>query len=274
MGTGLPGAKAPASPKKSSKSGKPKGGPEDGEDEAKIEELSFEEIKALEEEFIQLTQGKVRKELDDIKKKREEDELLGRERKVEEQVSLADIETAFESKKGGLPPHLAALPAEHPLRARFEQGFRRRPDGTWFKAVSDPEAKGRKRGAKKSSALVFWIIVVLILLGMLAGLRSYNKALELKRSEIIALIKKKGLDLENPKIRQRYNLILVTNWIPDLERLLREIQRMPRNFDVFPDNVETGSYLEYIERHNLPFDEMDAQEWFTRSIRKPAPATQ
>ena len=269
MGTGLPGAKAPVPIKTPSKPSKSKGGKEDNDDEAKIEELSFEEIKALEEEFIQLTQGKVKKELDEIKKKREEDALLGRERKVEEQVSLSDIETAFESKKGGLPPHLAALPPEHPLRARFEQGYRRRPDGTWFKAVEDPEARSKRGKTKKSSTLVFWIMTLLVLFAMLAGMRSYNKALEAKRDQIIAIIKKKGLDLQNPKIKERYKLILVTKWIPDLDRLLREIQRMPRNYDIFPDNVEPGSYLDYIERHNLPFDEMDAQEWFTRSIRKP-----
>ena len=272
MGTGLPGAKQAPAKKTPSKSHKSKGGEGDSE-EGKIEELSFEEIKALEAEFVQLTQGKTAKDLEGIRKKREEDELLGRERAPEEErVSLSEIETAFESKKGGMPEHLASLPPEHPLRARFEQGFRRRPDGTWFKAVPDPDgARGRKSGSK-TSALFYWIPVIMLIIMMISGLRSYQKALEQKRAVIIGIIKKKGLALDNPVIRQKYTLILVTNWLPDLDRLLREIQRMPRNYDVFPDNKEEGTYMEYIDRHDLPFDEMDAQEWYTRSIRKPVHA--
>ena len=269
MGTGLQGVKAPPQQKKPSRPGKPKKNEQNDEEEAKIEELSFDEIKLLEEEFKQLTQGKAAQDREEIKKKREEDELLGRERQVEEQVSLSDIETAFESKKGGLPEHLASLPADHPLRARFEQGFRRRPDGTWYKAVPISDDEKRRRAAEKSSPFLFWVPIIILLIALIAGLKMYNNALEEKRAEIIAIIKKKDLSFDDPVIMYKYRQIRTTNWLPDLERLLREIQNMPRNYDVFEDNPEEGSYVEYIERHNLPFDEMDAQEWYTRSIRKP-----
>lgn len=265
---GLPGKAA--APKISKPKGKKQKADADSGEEGKIEELSFDEIRALEQEFVELTQGKVKKDLEAVRKKREEDELLGRTSKPTEQTDLSDIETAFTGgKQGGLPEHLANLPENHPLRARFEQGYRRRPDGTWFKTDPDAPSHARKKEVPlKKAAYLFPILLVLFT--VLASLKMYNKALETKRTEIIAIIKKKGLDLEDPMIRSKYRRILVTNWLPDLERLRREIERIPRNFDSFPDNVEEGTYIDFIKKHDLPFDEMDAQEWYTRSIRKPA----
>ena len=268
MASGLPGRAPPPQSKKPTKGGKPSKH-SDETDEGKIEELSFEEIRALEQEFIELTQGKVKKDLEAVRKKREEDELLGRKRTVEK-TDLSDIETAFTGKKGGLPEHLANLPPEHPLRARFEQGFRRRPDGTWYKSGTTLSSHGRKKSAPMKKAALYWLPLILVLMTFFVLARMYHKELEHKRATIIEIVKKKGLALNDPVIRRKYQLILITNWLPDLERLLREIERIPRNFDAFPDNPEVGSYIDYIKKHSKPFDEKDAQEWYTRSIRKPA----
>ena len=238
-------------------------------EEGKTEELSFEEIRALEQEFLELTQGKVKKDLEQVRKKREEDELLGRKTAVEK-TDLSDIETAFTGKKGGLPEHLANLPEDHPLRLRFEQGFRRRPDGTWFKSVLDDETQeGEAVSTKKKSALYFIVVSIILLVTVITSLKMYNKALEQKRTEILEVIKRKGFSLDDPVIRSKYQKILVTSWLPDLARLLREIERIPRNFDVFPDNPESGTYLDYIKKYKYQFNGMDAQEWYSRSIRKP-----
>lgn len=266
MTAGLPGKPPPVKLNIPKKGGKPSDSQE--VDDGKIEELSFDEIRALEQEFVELTQGKIKKDLAAVRKKREEDELLGKTTVIEK-TDLSEIETAFTGKKGGLPEHLANLPAEHPLRARFEQGYRRRPDGTWFKTGTELESKFSKKATPLKKAAVF-LPFVIILLVSLACLKMYNKALENKRTEIIEIVKKKGLQLNDPIIRRKYRQILVTRWLPDLERLLLEMRRMPRNFDSFSDNPEPGSYMDYIKKHGVVFDEKDAQEWYTRSIRKPS----
>lgn len=266
---GLPGRAPPPSIQKPSRKGAAQTSTADA-DEWKIEELSFDEIRALEQEFIELTQGKAKQNLEAVRKKREEDELLGREVKQEEKTDLSEIETAFTGKKGGLPEFLEKLPPEHPLRARFEQGYRRRPDGTWFRSTPDIEGRVHAKEAPFKKAAMFWIPVLLVLVTMLASLKVYNKALESRRAEVLEIIKKKGYPLTDPIVHGKYKLILVTNWLPDLDRLLGEIRRIPRSFAAFPDNPEQGSYIDYIRRHDLPFDETDAQEWYTKNIRKPA----
>lgn len=266
---GLPGASLPSQQQKPSKTAGKKQKSKKDDEEGKMEELSFEEIRVLEQELLALTQGKVKSELAAVRKKREEDELLGRKKPVEK-ISLSELETAFTGKQGGLPEHIANLPENHPLRVRWEQGFRRRPDGTWYKTGSS-ELSSRRQKETTPAVVVFsyWIVVLIIAVTMLASIKMYNKALEKKRAEIIKVVKNKGLALKDPVIQAKYKMILVTNWLPDLDRLLLDIHKIPRNFDAFPDNPEQGSYVDYIKRHDLPFNEKDAQEWYTRSIRKP-----
>lgn len=257
--------KAPKLVRTRNKKNKPSA--QDKEDK-KVKELSFDEIRALEQEFIELTRNKTKLELEEVRKQREEDELLGKTITIGEKIDLSEIETELSGKRGGLPEQLATLPEDHPLRARFEQGYRRRPDGSWYQFVERSAAEEISTQLKQSASLLLPILIVLIVI--VFGLQRYNTSLSNIRTEIKETILNKGLSFDDPIVQDKYKQSLVTNWIPKLNEILKEIEKIPRSYAAFPDNPEKGSYIDHITKHSLPFDEKDAKEWYTNNIRKPA----
>ena len=137
-------------------------------------------------------------------------------------------------------------------------------------ADSDPE-EGKNRCSPLATSLLHFVTIIVIAAIMLFGIKLYKEALVQKRVTIIRTVEVKGIKLKDPEMQARYEAIFRTNWLPSLVDFLEEIRKTPRNFDMFADNPEEGSYIDYIERHNMPFDGKDAVEWHTRSIRKPIP---
>ncbi|MEO5364120.1 MAG: hypothetical protein H7838_10930 [Magnetococcus sp. DMHC-8] len=232
---------------------------------------SIDEIAELEEELHEQQRAKTAQELEAIRKKKEEDELLGKTKKVQK-VDLSQMQRpgTKQSKKGGLPEHIAALPKDHPIRLRWEKGYRQRPDGSWAKTALPIQESG---GSAKEwiKFVVVTVVILLIAAGVMKGVDSYREALQKKRDEVIEIITKKGFSLDDPEVRAVYMDISTTAWLPKLEKALENLKRIPRKFvEQFVDNPEQGSYVDYIKRHGKPFDEREAIEWQTRSMRKPA----
>lgn len=234
--------------------------------DGKIEELSFEELRQADEELKSLARAKTQKELATIRKKKEQLELSGK-RKSTDKVSLDELQTDFDGNEGGLPEHLAKLPQDHPLRIRWEKGYRQRSDGTWFRAyIPPPKPKDNK---VLKTVLLYWVPIIMLAVGLLYGTKVYIKKLSDTRTNITETVKKKALAVDDPVIKAKLKKIWEINWLPDLEKLLKDIEKIPRNFDNFDDNSETGSYMEHIKRHNKAFNAREALEWHTKSIRKP-----
>ncbi|MBF0461165.1 MAG: hypothetical protein HQL87_07200 [Magnetococcales bacterium] len=269
MASSLPGSSSLPSQGKPAVAAKSK--PTQQAEEAPEEELpSIEEIEELEEELLEQKRAKTQQELEEIRKRKEEDELLGRVKKVQK-VDLSQIKPAGtkDRKAGGLPEHIAALPKDHPIRKRWEKGYRQRPDGSWVKSAAPVQEKG--------NAVKEWIkfvcvslVIVLIAAGVMKGVDSYRDSLQKKRDEAVDIITKKGFSLDDQEVRATYIEIVTTSWLPRLEKLLENLKKIPRKIlEAFPENPEQGSYVDYIRRHGKPFDEREAIEWQTRSMRKP-----
>ena len=240
-----------------------------GAEESKIEELSAEERKKIGLEMVELAATSTKKQLEEIKKKKEELELTGKSTKID-QVDISDVETTMEAKQGGLPDYLAALPADHVLRLLWEEGYRARPDGTLYKATElDDDQTARNKQGRAKNRVFFWSTVILLQIVLLFGFMWYNKRLVSVRKEIVNVVEKKGIPNDDPVITGTYKRMYHIKWLPELNDLLAAVKRMPMNFDRFPDNEEPGSYLEYIQRHDKLFDADEAMEWQARVMRKP-----
>ncbi len=235
--------------------------------DGKVDELDFAQMAEQDAELRNKAREKSKKELEKIRKKRELEELTGKKHATE-QVSLSELDTEMEGDKGGLPAHLAALPQNHPLRIRWEKGFRIRPDGSWYAPLALRKKNRRKQILK--NIIFYWIPIILIGIGLVIGSQWYSTRMDSIRDEIKEVVKKKALDLKDPQVKDKYRRVQETTWLPDLEKLLKEFQTIPRNFNIFSDNPEPGSYVDYIKRHNLPFNQREALEWRTRIIRKPS----
>ena len=269
-GSSLPSGNSPHSNLK--KTNKPVGAapspsahsiPPDG----KQDELDFSQMAEQDSELRELARKKSKKELEKIRKKRELEEITGK-KNTSEQVDLSELSTELQDQKGGLPEHLAALPPTHPLRLRWEKGFRLRADGSSYEPLALRNANRKKRILK--NILLYWSPIILLAVGMVVGSLWYTKRVDSVRDEIVAVVKKKALDLKDPDVKKKYRRVQETTWLPDLEKLLKEFQKIPRNFNIFADNPEPGSYVNYIKRHNKPFNQREAMEWRTRVIRKPS----
>lgn len=268
MASSLPGSSLPSQGKPAVASTKKPTAPSDQPvDDGKIEELSFGEIRELEKELAEQQRAKTQQELEEVRKKREADELSGKPKEVQK-VSISEVKSAPKAtKRGGLPEHIAALPKDHPIRQRWEKGFRQRPDGSWVKAA--PAMDTGRTLTEWIQFLGVWLLVILVVVGITRGMKVYRDALKDKREEVVDVITKKGLALDDPAVKSIYMEAVTTSWLPTLEKLLESIRSIPRKFDMFPDNPETGSYMDYIQRHGKQFDEREALEWQTRELRKP-----
>jgi hypothetical protein len=265
MASSLPGA-APSPAKGKPSSAKEK--PAQKGNEVNEEDLpSIEEIQELEEELLEQQRQKSLQEIDAIRKKREEDELLGKEVKVQK-VDLAQIKQApaKAGKKGGLPEHIAALPKDHPLRQRWEKGYRQRPDGSWVKSAAPIHTGTSWQEWAKFAGVT--LLIILIAAGTMRGIDSYRESLQKKRDEAVEIIAKKGFSLDDPEVRPIYREVVTSMWLPSIEKILESLKKIPRKInEALVGNPEQGSYVDYIRRHGLPFDEREAIEWQTRSMR-------
>ncbi|WP_130472044.1 hypothetical protein [Candidatus Magnetaquicoccus inordinatus] len=271
MATSLPGGSSLPS------SGKPavaaKSQPSKPAADVPEEELpSIEEIVELEEELQEERREKNQKALEEIRKKKEEDELLGKTKKIQK-VDLSQIRPSGskQQRKGGLPEHIAALPKDHPIRLKWEKGFRQRSDGSWAKTAQPIDEDSGRSLAEWAKLVGISLGSILAVIAFLKGVDSYRDSLQKKRDEVVDVITKKGFALDDPEVRAVYVEASNSFWLPSIEKLLENIKRIPRKLlEPFAQNPEHGSYVDYIRRHGKPFDEREAIEWQTRMMRKPA----
>ncbi|MEO5350082.1 MAG: hypothetical protein H7836_10605 [Magnetococcus sp. YQC-3] len=187
--------------------------------------------------------------------------------------SSSDGSTTPEAKtaRGELPGPIAALPPDHPTRQQWEKEYRQLADGSWVK-TNDPRSGSNKARRKKREQYISQLVTILFLAGIvMVGVQIYRDALDKKRQIVIRIIKQKGFELDEPTVRSLYMATRMTMWIPELDRLLETVRNLPiKTVDTLPENPEKGSYIEYIQRYDLPFNEGEALEWQARSLRKPA----
>ncbi len=113
-----------------------------------------------------------------------------------------------------------------------------------------------------------WLFIILIAIGVARGVKVYRDALQEKRTACLNIIMDQGLDLDNLEVKALYAEITLTNWLPRLDELTILLKQMAvRLAKQRPKNPESGSYMDYIQRHQLPFDAREALEWQARASR-------
>jgi hypothetical protein len=181
---------------------------------------------------------------------------------------VSELETETEARKGGMPEHIAALPANHPIRVRWEKGFRQREDGTWFQQSADEMHDNIGISEEKQRAFLL-IPLILIGIAMIIGGNWYATKLTDTRVDIINTVKLKGIK-DKAETKKKLKKAYKSQWLPELTGILDDFKKAKRSFEAFSDNQEGGSYIQYIKKHNKKFDAEEAMQWRTRSIRKPS----
>jgi hypothetical protein len=266
----LPGrAKQPNIKQKAGK----KGAADQEEVEPQVDEFSFDQMKSMGKELKDLSEGDSKQQLREIQKLRDAEALEAKKKKnkkkTDNRVNVEELDTVTEARKGGLPEHIAKLPLKHPIRVRWEKGFRQREDGTWYKMSAEEGEDHISLSHEKKHAL---FLIPLIVLGIVVvfGGNWYANQLTDTRKEIVKTIKFKGLSKHDPITKKKLDRAYKSHWLPELTVILDGLKKVPRNFSSFGDNSEKGSYMQHIKKHNKEFDPEEAMRWRTRVIRKPS----
>jgi hypothetical protein len=262
----LPGRKQPDIKKKSKKKGKDTGG---AEEDGGVQELGFEQMKEMGNELKGLRESHAQEQREKIQKQRaEEPQKAKKKGEADTRLDVSELVTETEARKGGMPEHIAALPANHPIRIRWEKGFRQREDGTWYQLSADEMQSDVGISEEKQRAL---LIIPLIVIGiaMIIGGNWYASKLTETRADIINTVKLKGIK-DKSETKQKLKQAYKSQWLPELTAILSDFKKTKRSFEAFSDNQESGSYIQHIKKHNKEFDAEEAMQWRTRIIRKPS----
>lgn len=231
-----------------------------------LEELTAAQVKELEASRHREEEARLHAEAEKIRQIREEEAQKGK-KKVVEKISIEDAPVVMEEKKQGLPERIKKLPKDHPERILFEKGYNARQHKDGNKAIQ------RKRHFSPVISKMF-ILDVLIFLAAVGGLYygaiRYAVAVDDTRDAIVKILKQKHYSINDPKISEDFLYLHTVNWLPKLYALYSTAKSLDINYDAFEDNPEEGTYLDYIRRHNKPFDEREAMVWRVREVRKPS----
>ncbi|MBF0195035.1 MAG: hypothetical protein HQL71_10790 [Magnetococcales bacterium] len=261
----LPGRKQPDIKKKPSKNGPTAEG---DEEDGGIQELGFEQMKEMGNELKVLRESHAQEQIEKIQKLRAEaPQKEDKKGDADTRLDVSELVTETEARKGGIPDHIAALPANHPIRIRWEKGFRQREDGTWYQISEDELHNDRGISEEKQRA---FLIIPLIIIGiaLVIGGNWYASKLTDTRKDIINTVKLKGIK-DKPETKKLLKKAYRSQWLPELTGILKDFKKVKRSFDAFSDNQESGSYIQHIKKHNKKFDAEEAMQWRTRAIRKP-----
>jgi hypothetical protein len=264
----LPGRKK--QPDIKQKSGKKAPEVEKAED-AGVEELKFEQIRDQGQELKNIREAHAVEQLEKIKKQR----LTEKPKKVQKgkgdtRIDVEELVTETEDRKGGMPEHIAALSATHPIRVRWEKGFRQREDGTWYKLTEDDlTQESISMSEEKQTALLIIPLIVLGLLLVIGG-NWYVDQISDTRKQIFKTVRQKEMKKNDPKTKAKLKRARDSSWLPELTGLLEEFKKVKSKFTSLSDNAEGGSYIKHIKKHNKKFDPEEAMRWRTRIIRKPS----
>jgi hypothetical protein len=274
----LPGGKKPTIQKKPTKKAPKKqaGGAKDsgvaGSTDEAAQELTGDDLKKMADELKGLTGAHAQEQLAQIKKLREEEAAKEKEKpkkgEADNRLDVKELKTETEARKGGIPEHIAALPENHPIRLRWEKGFRQREDGTWFK-VSDEELSGHVTISEDKQRAFLLIPLIVIGLLILIGGNWYSSQLTSTREDIIKTVKLKGIK-DKADTKKKLQKAYKSQWLPELKTMLTEFKKVKRDFGAFGNNAESGSYIKHIKKHNKKFDAEEAMQWRTKIIRKPS----
>ncbi|MBF0446325.1 MAG: hypothetical protein HQL68_12125 [Magnetococcales bacterium] len=262
----LPGRKQPDIKKKPTKKGQADAG---AEEDGLILELGFEEMKNMGNELKGLRESHAQEQLEKIQKLRSEQPQPKKKKgDADTRLDVSELVTETEARKGGMPEHIAALPANHPIRVRWEKGFRQREDGTWFQLSADEMQNDIGISEEKQRA---FLIIPLIVIGiaLIIGGNWYASKLTDTRADIINTVKLKGIK-DKPETKEKLIKAYKSQWLPELTGILDDFKKAKRSFEEFSDNQESGSYIQHIKKHDKEFDAEEAMQWRTRSIRKPS----
>ncbi|MBF0359300.1 MAG: hypothetical protein HQL70_11915 [Magnetococcales bacterium] len=273
----LPGGKKPKIQKKPTKKAPKK--PADGaQEESKLAgatdetapELTGDDLKKMGDELKGLSTAHAQKQIEEIRKKRAEESQEEKPKKgdADTRIDVKELKTEVEARKGGMPEHIAALPENHPIRLRWEKGFRQREDGTWYKVSNEELADHVIISEDKQRAFLLIPLIVLGLLILIGG-NWYSSQLTSTREDIIKTVKLKGIK-DKPETKKQLQKAYKSQWLPELKTMLKEFKKVKRDFGSFVDNAESGSYIQHIKKHNKKFDAEEAMQWRTRIIRKPS----
>ncbi|MBF0342153.1 MAG: hypothetical protein HQL95_14505 [Magnetococcales bacterium] len=210
--------------------------------------------------------------LEQLRKKREQELQRGKPKTIEK-VDITQLKFAREERKSGLPERIRKLPKDHPVRQLYEKGFKQKGIQVSRGAHETYEEEGldiKETARTVLKPVGILLLVVGLLVGLYQGAQRYHAGTEDTRHEILALLKEKNYRPDHPKLEKDFKALYSSNWLPDLQRLLNIVQGLSFNYDSLDVNPEPGSYMDYIKRHNKPFNQTDAMEWYAREIRKPS----
>lgn len=244
--------------------------PKGSQPEVGVEVPTHDQLQALHEELIQQDQLAVQTKLEEVRQKREQELQKGKPKKIEK-INIEDLKFAKEERRGGLPERIRKLPKDHPVRVLYERGFKQKSERFKRRNIHGNDSLVLKEALIEISKIVLWLLLILgVAGGIYRGTQKYKTDTEDTRQKILLIIKEKNYSPDHPKVSKAFKELYWSNWLPDLKKLLAFINSLNVNFEVFDGNPEPGSYTEYIKRHNKPFNQSEAMEWYAREIRKPA----
>ncbi len=217
----LPGKKQPELKKKQgdNKSSDAPANPE----EASIAELTFDDMKQQGMELKELREKHAKEQREKIKQQKlTETPKKKKKGDKDDRIDIKDIETEVEARKGGMPEHIAALPKTHPIRTRWEKGFRQREDGTWYKLSKDEMLTDEniRLSEEKQTALLILPLIVLGLLLVIGG-NWYVEEVQDTRKAIFKTVRSKELPKNDPETKKKLKRARDSSWLPELQSLLK-----------------------------------------------------
>ncbi|MBF0417837.1 MAG: hypothetical protein HQL86_06275 [Magnetococcales bacterium] len=207
--------------------------------------------------------------LEQQRKKREQELQRGKPKTIEK-INVEDLKFTREERKVELPERIRKLPKDHPVRQMYEKGFKQKgislPNAAYAVDADDSlDIKDTMQTVVKPAIVI--VVIILLFVGMWKGAQNYQSGTEETRHEIMALLHEKHYTPDHPRLKKEFRELYWSNWMPDLRKLLSLIQSLGVNPDSLTANPEPGNYLDYIKRHNLPFNQTEALEWYSREIR-------
>lgn len=171
-------------------------------------------------------------------------------------------------KEHELPERIRKLPKDDPERMRFEKGWKERKK----RDSSDAEIS-----YSFSSSPLFASLGGLVMAGVIAFLgytayvahQNYMAEIYSMRATIRSTVLRKGYEPYDPLVFSTVMRAENSNWLPTLEEILKEVSGMRPRLAVewSAANPQSGSYLSYINKRNLPFDETEAMRWTVNEYR-------
>ncbi|MEO5330738.1 MAG: hypothetical protein H7839_01835 [Magnetococcus sp. YQC-5] len=230
---------------------------------------SVEQVQAMHEELMLQEQLVLQSKLEEVRQKREQELTKGKPKKIEK-INVEDLKFAREERKVGLPERIRKLPKDHPVRVLYEKGFNQRQERKHKYTLYRQTGIDLQDIREILRILIVMILIVAAVGGIFYESQKYQANTNETRQQILNTIKEKSYSPEHPKIAKKFNELYWSNWLPDLLKLLDFINGLGVNLEAFDGNPEPGSYTEYIKRHNKPFDQAEAMEWYAREMRKPS----